>query len=194
MNNRLHALMPFAECIRKHLQNVIGVAVDVKAFNESPSHLRQLWTDDPISMAFTRSLLAIIEPLAPSDNISVICDDEEHTALPMYKLYRQVKLVYADARRRLASLSFADDEVFYALQAADFVASLLRLEAKSKFSGEEHQWHPLWESFNKSLVGEICGSPIRSNGHRKLGSCSPRTRCGIARLQLFLFVASCLSN
>jgi hypothetical protein len=44
------------------------------------------------------------------------------------------------------------------------------------------------------LVGEICGSSIRSNGHRKLGSCSPRTRCGITRLQLFLFVACCLSN
>lgn len=45
-----------------------------------------------------------------------------------------------------------------------------------------------------SLVGEICGSPIRSNGRPQLGSRSPRTRCVIARLQLFLFVASCLSN
>jgi hypothetical protein len=44
------------------------------------------------------------------------------------------------------------------------------------------------------LVGEICGSPIRSNGRRKLASCSPRTRFGIARLQLFLIVASSLSN
>jgi hypothetical protein len=35
------------------------------------------------------------------------------------------------------------------------------------------------------LVGEICGSPIRSNGRRKLGSRHLRTRCGIARLQLF---------
>ena len=45
---------------------------------------------------------------------------------------------------------------------------------------------------NFGLVGEICGSPIRCNGHRKLGSHSPRTQCGIARLQLFLFVANCL--
>ena len=44
------------------------------------------------------------------------------------------------------------------------------------------------------LVGEMCGSLICSNGGRKLGSRSPRTRCGIARLQLFAFVASCLSN
>jgi hypothetical protein len=41
----------------------------------------------------------------------------------------------------------------------------------------------------RCLVGGICGSSIRSNGGRKLGSRSPRTRCGIARLQLLLFVA-----
>jgi hypothetical protein len=35
---------------------------------------------------------------------------------------------------------------------------------------------------------------IRSNGDRELGSRSPRTRCGIARLQRFAFVASCPSN
>jgi len=53
----------------------------------------------------------------------------------------------------------------------------------------------MWdETFEFRLVREICGSLIRSNGGRKLGSRSPRTRCGIARLQLFAFVASCLSN
>jgi hypothetical protein len=52
----------------------------------------------------------------------------------------------------------------------------------------------LLPSTKTCLVGEICGSPIRSNGRRKLGARSPRTRSGIARLQLFLFVASCLSN
>src|SRR5260370_17794026 len=48
--------------------------------------------------------------------------------------------------------------------------------------------------FSFCLVGEICGSLIRSNGGRELGSRSPRTRCGIARLQRFAFVASCPSN
>jgi hypothetical protein len=51
---------------------------------------------------------------------------------------------------------------------------------------------PAWD-LKKSLVGEICGSPIKLQwGCRNLGSRSPRTRCGIARLQLFLFVSSCL--
>jgi transposase len=36
------------------------------------------------------------------------------------------------------------------------------------------------------LVGEICGSPLRSKGERrKLSSRSPRTRCRIAQLRLF---------
>jgi len=52
----------------------------------------------------------------------------------------------------------------------------------------------LIHSYSLSLVGEISGSPIRSGGCRRLGSRSPRIRCGIARLQLVLFVASCLSN
>jgi len=41
-----------------------------------------------------------------------------------------------------------------------------------------------------SLVGEICGSPIHSNGRRKLASRSPRTGCGIARLQAVAFRTS----
>ena len=45
------------------------------------------------------------------------------------------------------------------------------------------------------LVGEICGSPIRSNGARKLGDhAQPReSDVRLARLPLLLFVASCLS-
>src|ERR1700730_8929815 len=46
-----------------------------------------------------------------------------------------------------------------------------------------------------SLVGEICGSLIRSNGGRELGSRSPRTRCGIkCGFSVLQFVASCPSN
>jgi hypothetical protein len=47
---------------------------------------------------------------------------------------------------------------------------------------------------SRMLVGEICASPTRSNGGRKLGSRSPRTRCGKRRLSFWLFVASCLSG
>jgi hypothetical protein len=49
-------------------------------------------------------------------------------------------------------------------------------------------------TFHFGLVGEICGSPKRSNGRSKFGMRGPRTWCGIAWLQPLLFVASCLSN
>ena len=51
-----------------------------------------------------------------------------------------------------------------------------------------HQRHREITEF--CLVGEICGSPIHSNGRRKLASRSPRTGCGIARLQAVAFRTS----
>jgi hypothetical protein len=46
----------------------------------------------------------------------------------------------------------------------------------------------------KSLVRGICGSRIRWNGGRKLGSRSLRTRCLPAWFQLFAVRSSCLSS
>src|SRR5580704_8344860 len=64
ITNRIDALLPFVECIRRHLQNVVGIAVDVDAFKASPDHLRRVWSDDPIYMAFARTLLAVMEPVS----------------------------------------------------------------------------------------------------------------------------------
>jgi hypothetical protein len=152
--NRVDALMPFAECIRKHLQNVICVAVDVEAFKRTPGHLRKLWTDNPHFIAFTRVLLEVIKPVQPHDCINIICDDEEETALPMYNLYRRVKLVYTDTRARLASLSFADDRLFVPLQGADMVASLARMEARRIFANEDYAFGKLWEAIGKPLASD----------------------------------------
>jgi uncharacterized protein YozE (UPF0346 family) len=149
IKNRIHALKPFAECIRKHLQNVTNVTVDVTAWKKTPTHLRKLWSDDPIFMAFTRQILQVMGPMRRNDTINIACDDEEHTALPMYKLYRRVKLVYPDARKKLASINFADDEIFPQLQAADFVASLSRLEGNKRFHNEPNEYDELWETFGK---------------------------------------------
>jgi hypothetical protein len=44
-----------------------------------------------------------------------------------------------------------------------------------------------------SIIGRICGSPIRSHGSGKLGSRGQRTRWRIER-HLPCFVVSCLSN
>jgi hypothetical protein len=107
--NRLDALLPFVECIRKHLQNVLAIAIDVEAYKTASGVIRKSWTEDPHFMAFARIIIELVKPLRQRDVINVICDDEESTALPMYRLYRRIKLIYKDARSRLVSLSFADD-------------------------------------------------------------------------------------
>lgn len=139
--------MPFVLCIRKHIQNIIGVAVDVPTFKSLPSHARRILGDDPHYLAFTRVLIGVLEHLHLQDAVSIICDDEQSTAWPMYLLYRKVKLAFSDVHARLRSISFADDELFYALQAADLVASLVRMEARNIFHDELYDYQPLFKAF-----------------------------------------------
>ncbi len=138
------------ECIRKTVQTITTVAVDIKEYKKAPTNIHKLWGSDPVFLAFTRAIMEISHMVSPGDNLSVVCDDEEKTAWPMYRLYRQVKRVYPEAKDKLSSLSFADDDVFYALQAADFVSSLARLEARQKFNGEDYEYVALWNGFTTS--------------------------------------------
>jgi len=78
-------------------------------------------------------LLEIAGYVQGSDKISLICDDDIQTAWDCYRHYRSVRRVDSEINDKVASLSFADDEYFPALQAADFVAFLSRLEAKRQF-------------------------------------------------------------
>jgi hypothetical protein len=96
-------------------------------------------------MAFAINVMALMAPLQKGITISLICDDEEKTAWPMYQLYRRIKRLYPPAKETLTALAFADDKVFYALQAADFVSSLARLEAARQFHGQDYEYERLWD-------------------------------------------------
>jgi hypothetical protein len=89
--------------------------------------------DDPFFTAFLRMLIEVLNLTHPNDRLTFICDDDEQMALPMYKLYRRVKLVDPDARSKLKGLCFADDEYLFALQAADMISFLIRREADKRF-------------------------------------------------------------
>jgi hypothetical protein len=106
---------------------------------------------NPQYAAFTRVVIELMGHLHPEDTISVICDDEEETALTIYQLYRKIKLTYPEARRKLVSLSLADDKVFVQLQAADMIASLTRLEARRKFLQERFDYTLLTERLDTRL-------------------------------------------
>ncbi len=148
LDERIKALTPYIACIRKHLEVVTGVALDVKAFNSLPSHYFQLLGDNPFFTAFMRMILRVLE-LTEKLPISLICDDEEQMAEPMYKLYRRIKLVWPGAREVLAAISFADDEHLFGVQSADIVSSLFRREADRQFSSTRYEYEPLFAELIK---------------------------------------------
>ena len=114
-----------------------------------PEQYRKIWSDDPCYTAFARNVLEIIGD-SPSDGIiSLYCDDEEKTAWPFYELYRKIKNQYPDAREKLKGITFADDRLSFALQAADLVSSLIRREALSRFRNEPYQFRPLFDALMK---------------------------------------------
>jgi len=88
---RESALMPFIACIRKHLDSVRGVSIDAEAFRNLPSHYFKVLGDDPFFTAFLRAVLDAVNLVPEGDRLTMICDDEEQMALPMYRLYRRIK-------------------------------------------------------------------------------------------------------
>jgi len=144
VENRIASLVPFINCIRKHLMVITGLAIDVRAYAALPSHYRQAMGDNPCFTAFTRALLSVLEVAHAEDKISLICDDEEETAWPMYQLFRRVKILYPDAHNKLRAITFADDRWSFGLQAADMVVSLTRQEAAKQFFGTDYAYGPLF--------------------------------------------------
>jgi hypothetical protein len=145
LKKRIKSLRPFIICIRKHLQVAIGCAVDVREFKKLPPHFFQIWGHDPAYLAFVKIMLQIANFTSDSDKISLICDEDEETALPFYGLYRRVKKVWPDARNKLAAISFGDDSVLYGVQAADLIASLVRLDAAARLTKARYDYKPLFK-------------------------------------------------
>jgi hypothetical protein len=150
IDERIKALLPFVRAIRKNLQLIVGAAIDVEAFKKLPSHYYQILGDDPFFTAFLSMVMEVVGDVPANDQLSFICDDEEEMAIPMYRLYRRVKLIAPAARDKMVAISFADDRYLYGLQAADLVSSLIRREAAKKFFGEEYEYRPLFESLMES--------------------------------------------
>lgn len=146
-NERIVALVPFADCINEHLQLGLAQALDVRGFRSltvsakvgigSPG--------DPHYLAFARGLLEIANYVHDDDKISLICDDDENTAWGCYAHYRAIRRADDRVREKIVSLSFSNDQYFPALQAADMVAFLSRLEAKKQFYGDDYPFRSLFQ-------------------------------------------------
>jgi hypothetical protein len=145
---RNDTLIPFADCVNQYFEHGLIQAMDVEGFNSLSTNAKHLLgnTVDPYFIAFTRGLLELVHYVHGDDKISVICDDDKDTALDCYKHYRGVRRAHAEVRDKTVSLTFADDKYFPALQAADLVAFLSRLESKMRFYGDRYSFRKLYLS------------------------------------------------
>lgn len=120
------------------------VSIDAEAFRNLPSHYFKVLGDDPFFTAFLRAVLDAVNLVPEGDRLTMICDDEEQMALPMYRLYRRIKIVQPEIRDKLAAICFADDRYLFALQAADLVASLVRRESGKTFHNSTYDYGNLF--------------------------------------------------
>ncbi len=142
---RIEALKPFADCIREYAEVGIAIAIDVDAYSALSVEAKKRLggSDDPHYLAFMQGVLGVIKYIPDGDKISIVCDDDESTALNCYKLYRRMCRIEQSARESLVALTFANDDVFVPLQAADFISSLVRYEAHRRFNGKRYDFLPL---------------------------------------------------
>jgi hypothetical protein len=151
-DERMNALTPFADCMNNHLEVGLIQAIDVVGFNSMSKHAKAKLgnTDDPYYLAFARATLELLDHVHKDDRISIICDHDQDTAWACYQHYRGVRNAHEAVRKKTVAISFADDEYFPALQAADMVAFLARLEAKSQFYGDRYDFRRLFRHLTTS--------------------------------------------
>jgi hypothetical protein len=170
LENRITALMPFVECIRRHLEMVVGVGVDSDSFRSMPDNLRDSLPKDPNLLGFILVLFEVLQYVDADDSLHIVTDDEERLAVPMFKLYRAAKRSYVDVRRKLAGVAFADDEIFVPLQAADMVSSLIRREVDLHFRADQYDYKPLYDALcDPQGRDKLCAANVLLVGKRDFG-------------------------
>lgn len=145
-NERSEALKPFAACVGEHLEFGLSMAVNVGAYRRTKQDVKRRvgGGDDPFYFAFLRVILGFANG-ANGRNISLVCDDDQGTAENCLKLYRKLRNMPDDNLQTLSAITFADDRVFPALQAADMLSGLIRLEAGKRFFEGRNDYGPLLE-------------------------------------------------
>jgi hypothetical protein len=145
INQRIDALLPFADCMNTYLEVGLAQAWDVKGYNNLSMEVKQELggSHDPYQLAFIRGLLEIVEIVGEDGIVSTICDDDEVTAWDTYIHYRAIGKALPEIIPRLAGITFAKSHHSAGLQAADMVAFLARREATERFWGKPNEFKRL---------------------------------------------------
>jgi Protein of unknown function (DUF3800) len=136
-------LEPFADCINKYMEVGLMELWDVAGYAGMATEAKKRLGgshNDPHYLAFVRGILEVAHKLQPKDCVNLYCDDDEIKAWDCYLHYRAVCKAMPELKDKFAALTFADDRKYAALQAADMVAFLSRLQAQARFNNSSNPW------------------------------------------------------
>jgi hypothetical protein len=152
IQDRITALIPFVDCIKKHLELAVGFGVDVATFKALPSEIQRILGTDPHYLAVYTAMQELLDYASsdPSAAISLVLDDEEKYSIECYKLFGRVKRNYPQTKTRIPSIGFANDELYPPLQAADMIASLTRHHAQESLTGNRSEFAGLYSALMTS--------------------------------------------
>lgn len=112
----------YIDLILKYVRYGIGLGFDLKHFRTMQAS-RERETKDPYYFCFRRAMEMML-PLsrATQSRVSVVFDDHEKYSADCYKFWKQLRTRIPEMKRRVSSITFADDIAFPPLQGADILA------------------------------------------------------------------------
>jgi hypothetical protein len=119
-------LSRYINIIRSNALAGFAIGFDAKHFRTMPSQTRQD-TGDAHMFCFIRMMRNIVETLrgwSYEPSISIVFDDHQRYSPLYYSRWSELRAKHPDMKKRIASITFADDEVFYPLQGADILCWL----------------------------------------------------------------------
>jgi hypothetical protein len=136
-------LPEFIKVIKDNLAAGLGVGVDLKYF-KSMAPEAQKRIGDPYYLCFMRLIRLVIDTMRRAGvefPIAVIFDDAEEYSIKCYRLLSRLRKENAEVKALIGSITFADDSIYYPLQAADLLAYESLKELKQKAGGYKSREH-----------------------------------------------------
>jgi len=135
IGRKLDMLREFILLIRSHTEAGFGVALDAKHYREVVKTIRAVAAGEGLKarpfntqmfcMArIVRMVMQYLETSVPEDQrqTSLVFDDDEQYSRTCYSLLCELKKRVPAIKRCIVNISFADDQWYYPLQAADLLS------------------------------------------------------------------------
>ncbi len=147
LEERAELLKPFADCMNDFMEYGLLQSWDVAGFRSIPKEIRYHLggTENPYLTAFAHGVMRVVEHSSKDQQVNIICDHDQEIALDCLKHFNGLRQADMSLRMKLVSMTFADDQFFPSLQAADMAAYFVRLEAMRIFHGGKFRLKPFLE-------------------------------------------------